>query len=670
MRPFHIALLAGIALPVLNLPSLADGLALKRVMLSSAGVGYVEYDAAVDGAATLGLDVPLAQVDDVLKSLVVYDSAGGVGGFTLPGENDQAAAFGDVPFGPEALGSALAYLNSLQGVELQVTGPQPMTGRLLHAETIREGARPDQPDSGTERTRVTLLTDTGLRQFVLEEANSVQVADPALRGKIAAALAALRRSSASTMRHITLHDSGTGQRTIRVGYVAPMALWKTSYRLVLPAKPGDKARLHGWAVLENGTGADWSGVKLTLQYGDPVTLHQSLYRSYFVVRPDVPVDIMGRILPDVDTRALAKAGARPMGGATRSFAAMPAPMMMAAPAPMPAPPPMAPPSDQTAAAEGAEETVFSLPNPVDLPAGHTASVPILDRMVTASRVGLVQLDRPHPLAAIRLTNDTATSLPAGILTLYDPASPANFAGDARLGGLPAGESRMLSFAADLRTAVTWRIDRSTTLAGLTAAGGVLHTDQRQRWTARITLAAPPAEARHLLIEIPKYLGTALVTDDGSQPVEQTATLWRLAVDLAPGATREITVHVDRIIAQQTVLMQDSRVLANLLDTQTLAPRTRAALQHVADLRAAEAAHAAARDRLKAQLAQAGQDEDRVRKNLAVIPANDALHARLVQQIAGDEDRIAALAKSIAEAETAVTQAHQALSAAVQALEIT
>ena len=88
---------------------------LRRVMLSSGGVGYVEYAAEVTGAAVLRLPVPLEQVDDVLKSLVVFDSQGGVGGVTLPGRDGTLAAFGDVPFGPEALGDPLAYLNALGG---------------------------------------------------------------------------------------------------------------------------------------------------------------------------------------------------------------------------------------------------------------------------------------------------------------------------------------------------------------------------------------------------------------------------------------------------------------------------------------------------------------------------------------------------------------------------
>jgi hypothetical protein len=40
-------------------PANAADLSLQRVMLSSGGVGYFEYEATVDGNATLNLDVPI-----------------------------------------------------------------------------------------------------------------------------------------------------------------------------------------------------------------------------------------------------------------------------------------------------------------------------------------------------------------------------------------------------------------------------------------------------------------------------------------------------------------------------------------------------------------------------------------------------------------------------------
>ncbi len=639
---------------LLAVPARADDLALRRVMLSAAGVGYFEYAGEADGAAPLALDVKRAAIDDVLASLVVFDAAGHVGTVTLPGEDAAHAAFADLPFGPAALASARDLLNALVGTEFSVRGPRPMTGRLLRAERMTE---PSGTQGGVPRTRVTLLTADGVQQFVLEDAEAVQVADPGLRARIDRALATLHGSAAADLRRLTLRVPGAGRREVRVGYVAAAPLWKATYRLLLPDADGKPARLQAWAVLENDTAADWNGVDLTLQYGNPVTFRQALYRSYYVQRPDVPVEVLGRLLPGVDTRAFAAAGA-PSGKA----APMPMPMRMA----LAAAPPLAAP--EPAPVEGAQTTLFRLPAPVTLPAGQTATLPFLDRNVPAARVGLVQEGRPHPLAAIRLANDTGASLPAGMLTLYDGADAAAFAGDARLGGLPPGETRLLAFAEDLRSTADWRIDAEQRLVGVAASAGVLHLRRRDRWTARITLVAPTAEARHLLVEIPRRPGE-LVPEGGLAPVEQTATAWRFAVDLHAGETRTLVVHVDRTTEEATALAQDETVLARVLGEQGLDPAARASLQHVADLRAALAARHADQQLLAARRAELERDEDRLRKNLAAVPAGDALHGKLVQALAADEAALATLATRSEAAAQAVHVSETALQQAILTLSL-
>jgi hypothetical protein len=98
MRLLRIALLTGLA--CLALPPLAaaeDELALKRVMLSTGGVGYFEYEATVTGDATLSLPVRLDQVDDVLKSVIVFDDSGGVGAISLPGASRCATCSANCP---------------------------------------------------------------------------------------------------------------------------------------------------------------------------------------------------------------------------------------------------------------------------------------------------------------------------------------------------------------------------------------------------------------------------------------------------------------------------------------------------------------------------------------------------------------------------------------------
>ena len=653
-----------VALLLLGLaPAHAADLALKRVMLSSAGVGYFEYEAELDGPASLGLDVPLDQVDDVLTSLVVFDDKGGVGTLELPGHDTTHATFGDVPFGPDALRSPLDLLNSLQGVEIAVQGPRPMTGRIVHAERVTE-AIPTAPgqQATVQRTRVTLLGADGLRQFVLEDAENIQVADPALRARIASALESLRREANQSVRHITLRSTGDGHRIVRVGYVAATPLWKASYRLVLPAKPGDPARLQGWAVLENQSANDWNSVSLILQYGNPVTFRQAIYRSYFVQRPDVPVEVLGRILPNVDIRARPMQASR---AAQEGMAAAPA-SASAAPAPMK----LAQISEPVATTEGIEQTVFQLPMPVSLTAGHTASVPIIDRTVPAERIDLASGNDIHPLSAIRITNDTGNSLPAGVLTLYDD-SAASFAGDARLGGLPVGESRLLSFAQDLRTTVERGTSEQTTLASLTASQGVLHVVTRLRQVTRFTINGPATEPRRILLEIPKGGDRTLTIEGGPVPhTEETATAWRVPVALQPGEQRHLTAYVDSMQREETSLLaDDSHVIVGLLNQQTLSGPARTALQNLIALRQDEAAKRARLAQIKAQQTAVADDEDRIRKNLAVVASNDALHAKLTRALDADETRLADLAQALEQATAAADKAHQALADAASSLKL-
>jgi hypothetical protein len=655
-------------------PASATDLALKRVMLSSAGVGYFEYETEVDGPATLGLDVPLDQVDDVLTSLVVFDSAGAVGTVELPGRDTTRVNFGNVPFGPEALRSAVDYLNSLQGVDISVQGPRPMAGRIMHAEHVA-GTLPatdGQPRPTVQRTRVTILSPEGLRQFVLEEADSIQVSDPDLRARIGQALDALRREANQSVRHLTLHSTGDGHRTVRVGYVAEAPLWKASYRLVLPVENGDPARLQGWAVLENQSGADWNDVSLTLQYGNPVTFRQAIYQSYYVQRPEVPVEILGRILPSVDTRARlvesAMQKAAPTAPAGRSLGTM------AAPAPMPMAPvnaELAPPAEQAQATEAAEQTIFQLAMPVALAAKHTASVPIIDGAIPAERVDLAAGHDPHPLSAIRITNDTGASIPAGVLTLYDTSGAATFAGDARLGGLPAGEQRLLSFAQDLRTTVERSSSGETTLASLTAADGVLHITTRQREVLRVTVTGPADEPRQVLVEIPKEGDRTLTLEDGAiTGTEETATAWRVPIALKPREVRKLTAYVDRLEREQTALLaDDAQVVVRLVNEQALTPAARAALQRLAALRQDEAAKRATMDQLKTEQAVVLQDEDRIRRNLAAVPVNDALHTRLTRALDADETKLERLGQAIDQATAAVDKAHRTLADAAGSLRL-
>ena len=225
------------------------------------------------------------------ESSVVYDAGGSAGAITLPGREPLTQSFVDLPFDRAALGSAVDLLNALQGAEIRVAAPKAVSGRLVHVdeETVQRAG-----GVAETRSRVSVMTDAGLQQFVLQEVDAILFADPQLQRQVGTALSRIAAYRAGGRRQLNLTTRGTGQRTVRVGYVVGMPLWKASYRLSLPSDPlAQTARLQGWAVLENFSGRAWQDVELTLLSGNPVTFRQALYESYYVARPTVPVESAG-----------------------------------------------------------------------------------------------------------------------------------------------------------------------------------------------------------------------------------------------------------------------------------------------------------------------------------------------------------------------------------------
>src|SRR5262249_42707487 len=92
-----------------------------------------------------------------------------------------------------------------------------------------------------------------------------------------------------------LHFSGDGKRKVQVGYVIEAPIWKTSYRLVMAEK--EKPYLQGWAMVENPTDEDWSGVKMALISGRPISFKMDLYNPLYVDRPVVEPELFASLRP-------------------------------------------------------------------------------------------------------------------------------------------------------------------------------------------------------------------------------------------------------------------------------------------------------------------------------------------------------------------------------------
>lgn len=475
-----------VLLLLLGTPALATELPVRGVMLSSSGLAQIMRGGVVaPDAGAVTFRVPLADVDDILRSLVVADPAGRVEGVRLPAQDLAAEAFRGLPLRPEDFDSRARLFSALRGQEVTVGA---IEGRIAEAGE-HEG-----------RLRLTLLTATGLRALTLDAADEVQLRDATLAARLARAAAALAETRTADSRTVTvaLRPGATAPREVAAVYVAGAPLWKPSWRITVPGfgETSAEARLMGWAVVENHTGADWPGIRLSLVSSEAAAFRQALYTPVLLPRIELPIEGSGQVEVRPDT------GDRPQPSP------VPAPLARAFALPAPASAPVAeaaPAAPPVAAEASLGRVAFVLVDPVTIQAGETANVPFLDLRLPAERVWWVQdLAARHPLQALRLRNAADHPLPPGLATVYGSqgAETDGFLGDAQLPGMPAGATRLLAFGRDQGVQLGVARDDRTDPTGVTFRRGAVLVAQRA--VHRLRLAVDGGEARGtLVLDLPR-----------------------------------------------------------------------------------------------------------------------------------------------------------------------
>ncbi len=673
------ALAAAVVMLAAASPAAAAELPLRQVILSNSGLAQFTHSGPVTGNSTIELPVRLDQVDDILKSLTVFDRAGAVGAVSLPGKTPLPELFRDLPFGPEALNSSPDLLNALVGSEIEIAGPVKAKGRVFRVVPEQTAL----PNGGTTtRHRLTLMTPAGLTQAILEEITELRFSDPQTRQQIERLLAGLIENRAKERRTLSVGFLGDGTRDAAISYVVGAPVWKTAYRIVLPkdgSKDVSKARLQGWAVVENLTGGDWKDVDLTLVSGNPVALRQPLYTALFTDRPEVSVSTGTRVIPrkdDVEEKAApvaaeiqfqrdAAAAQKAAPRATRNFAVAPA---GAAPAPLAAP---APAANAATAEEAATHLVYRFPAKLSLATGHTMMVPFIDREIEVKRVWLYQPDvAPNrPLAAARLKNDGDTALPAGLVTAFDLAADGStsFVGDALLPLMPKDATRYATFALDTKTAIR-REDKGIVRTSLgKALNGTLTVQTRSRRTIDYEVSTPPDEDRDIVVEEERVAGWTPVA--GTKGLEETPTRYRHTIVAPKGTTTKASFTTERTDSERVVLtsLDVGDMLVKIRGLQNESASLKDTVARLTTLVEEINRIRAQRRQLETERSKIVQDQERLRNNLQSVGQTSDLGQRYLATLKTQEDRLAEVAGTDAKLDKEIETKVKAADAAVRQL---
>ena len=654
--------------PVVPAASSPDTSRIDRITLSSGGIAQVHRVVQVQGDGVVRIDVPLAQVNDVLKSLLVSDSSGTLGAITLDGLSPVEETFATLPFKAASMGSLPDLLARLSGVNVRVaSGGRTVQGAVLGVAT--SPVKTPDGDRVSEHRLSVLTEDKRIDVLRLGADATVDILDIGLRDRFATAVQALGRAGNDTMRTLSIGLQGSGQRKVELNYVTAAPVWKPAFRLLV--NEGREARLQGWAVLENATGRDWEQVDLTLVSGAPVTFTQKLHDRYWRQRPELPVVAGVGDIPRADTASAVAAG-RPAMAVARARSqtaarAESADVLAEASMPPPAAAPMATPSSPTEAASAQENVTnvsFHLPRPVTLARGQTLSVPFLDVPLPAERVSVFQPETgsPNPVSAVMLKNNSASTLPPGILTVYEDAT--GFVGDAKMPAVATGESRLVSFASDRKVQITSesRPDQRVTQIKVSEGVAQIQTVQRRITTYDVKGAADAS--RTVIIEHPRAPGWRTVSD---QLDSETPTHRRLRVEVAAGANAKVEV-VDELPGSDSFALTDAdEHMLVVLAGAPATPELTAKLKALAQQRRTWAATERQLQSIDQSIDMQTNEQSRLRENLAAVPSDSELGKRYLDLLAKSENAIAKLADRRAQVNAVYDKQKEAFAQAIAAL---
>ncbi len=649
----------------------AVSLPVSQVILFNSGVGHFTRSGEIDGDARVDLTFPEQDINDLIKSMTLIDTSktGRVSSVTYDSHDPIDRTLRSFAINLNNNPSFSNILTQARGEAVEVTlvntanQPGSLTGKIIGVEkqkvTTKEGVQ--------EVEVLNLWCAEGVRAVRMNELQKLRFSNPVIENEMRRALETLSLSHDSQKKAVSLNFAGEGKRKVEVGYVIENPIWKTSYRLVLD-KEG-KPFLQGWAVVENPTDEDWTGVTMALVSGRPISFKMDLYNPLYVGRPTVEPELFASLRPPTYDGALARKKNLNDNLADRDAAGMPPPAPMAGAAPggfgggpgrgdgkmdkakeeakrysgevherLAARMDLGA-SVQTAATASAlgDYHQYVIDQPVHLGRQKSALLSIVNKQVEGKRVSIYNpgVQAKHPLLGLKFKNTTGMPLSQGPITVIEGST---YAGDTRVLDLQPDEERLVSYAIDLGTEVAAKNGNSTSqITKVKAVKGLVYTNTLLREEKTYDIANRSTTDRTVLIEHPNRKGLGFKFVGKNVPAEEAADVYRFQVDVASKKDTSYSVIEEREIATAVQLTNQAddqiRFFINLKEAPAA---LKAQLQEALKMKAGW-------DTLRQDIQNADRriqtitvDQKRLRDNLRETPKESPLFTRYLTTLENQE----------------------------------
>ncbi len=664
-------------------------LPIKRVILYSNGVAYIERRGTVSNNAEINLQFKQSQVDDVLKSMVVLDlGQGRIGAVSYNSSAPPSARMAEIPFGIGSadVGGIAEVLSQLQGAKVAVTSSKgAASGSILTVE--KRTTQIDTTKPPIIQRFLVIASESGeLSSFPLDDLKSVKLLEEGTRKDVndfADATASARRRDAKT---ITVTSEGSGNREMVVSYIIAAPIWKTTYRVVLDE--AGKPFFQGWAIVDNVSDEDWSNVKLSLVSGSPISFIQPIQKPMYRYRPVVPMPEDVNLEPQIyDEESGIGYGSGNGGGSgggdgesppvrktesskdskqvqnlptngrdNRGLVNAQSNIMMS----------------NNSMSTGAETSVsealtnnnsgvttaatgeeigdlfeYKIEQPMTVLRDRSALIPIVQTKMDGERISIYNeaVRKDRPMGGMLLKNLTNLTLESGSLTVLDRDA---YAGEALMERLKPKEQRLISYALDLGTLVTVENKEDKEPAKLIkAVNGVFEVHYFQSDKKIYKFANQTDRKKIIYVEYPVNKDWTL-SPETPKPDITTQRYYRFRVELDPFEKEDLVIASRQGLLDSYQLRDISYTdLELFLTRRYIDEATKAKLQKLIDLRSQINQIENKLQGFENEEEKISEDQKRLRENIEALsktPEAKALITRYIDKVNVQETRIEAITK--------------------------
>ncbi|MGE3804880.1 MAG: DUF4139 domain-containing protein, partial [Gemmataceae bacterium] len=519
--------------------------------------------------------------------------------------------------------------------------------------------------------QLNLLTAEGLRGIPMSQVQRIRFTKASLDQEFRKALEILALGHDKQKKTVSVNFGGSGQRDVKVGYVAESPIWKTSYRLAVN-KDG-KVFLQGWAIVENTTDEDWNNVQLGLVSSRPISFRMDLYEPLFVPRPLVEPELFASLRPqvyggDMDNGSWARRQPARTNSEPGNFDAE---VDMVAPNSKPGAGfgfgggiaggqgGFAPPAEKmvditkrladrkldfhkdvataAVATDLGEYFEYVIRNPVSLPRQKSALLPIINDEVKADKVSIYNegVHAKFPLRGLEFKNTTPLHLAQGPVTVFDSGV---YGGDARIADLQPGETRLISYAVDLGVEVEPKQEDSENLLKVKIVKGILHQQFERKEAKTYRVKNRAQEERTVLIEHPYRSEFTLVKPEKAK--ERSRDVYRFEVKAAPGKPVDLVVE-ERLPHETTISLSNtnSDQVQYLLRATQVSAEVKTALEKAVALKIKIDDQQRDLAREQQELREIEQDQVRMRENMKALPQTSEVFKVYLKKFLDQEKQI-------------------------------